>query len=201
MKCDEVTERVLAVLGYVPVGVSNRHVHLSQTDFEKLFGSTALTPYKALKQPGQFAAKETVTLRGPKGAIESVRVLGPFRKTTQVEIATADGYKLGICAPVRASGNLEGTDGVTLVGPKGQVTLSSGVIAAHRHIHMSEACAEVFGVKDGDTVSLKSEGIRPTIFEAVTIRVSARYVLEAHVDVEEANAAGLSNGDLMKVMT
>lgn len=178
----------------IPVGVSNRHVHLSQEDFLRLFGASAqLTKRKDLSQPGQFACEETVTLVGPGGVIERVRVLGPIRSRTQIEISAADGYGLGIKAPVRDSGKLEGSAKATIVGPEGSVTLPLGVIVAARHIHMHDRDASSFGVRDKDRVCIKVPGSRALIFEEVLVRVSPEYRLEFHVDLEEANAAGLSN--------
>lgn len=185
----------------VPVGLSNRHVHLSQEHLEKLFGEGCrLTEYKALSQPGQFACEEKVDLVGPKGAIKGVRVLGPVRKETQVEISIADGYVLGIKPPVRDSGDLENTPGLKLVGPKGEVELEKGVIAAARHIHMHTSDAERFGVEDRQRVKVRIEGERAAVFENVLIRVSPSYRLELHLDVEEGNAALVSNGDMVDVI-
>ena len=180
----------------IPVGVSNRHVHLSQQDLAVLFGNSAsLTKSKDLSQPGQFACAETLTLVGPKGVIENVRVLGPVRPATQVEISTADGFRLGIKPPVRDSGDLEGSAKATLVGPKGAVTLPQGVVVAARHIHMQETEALRFGVRDKQKVCVRVPGERGLIFDEVLVRVSPNYSLEFHVDLDEANAAGLVNGD------
>ncbi|WP_143320261.1 phosphate propanoyltransferase [Clostridium sp. HBUAS56010] len=176
----------------IPVGVSNRHVHLSQEDLESLFGKGyELTNMKELSQPGQYACKETVTVCGPKGAIEKVRILGPVRKQTQVEILVADGFKLGKKAEPKMSGELAGTPGITLVGPNGSVETKEGLIIAQRHIHMSPSDALRFGVQDGQTVSIKTEGIRGGIFDHVAIRVTDTSSLECHLDTEEANAMGL----------
>lgn len=180
----------------IPVGVSNRHVHLSQQDLAILFGGSAsLTKSKELSQPGQFACAETLTLVGPKGVIENVRVLGPVRTATQVEISAADGFRLGIKPPVRDSGDLEGSAKATLVGPEGAVSLLQGVVVAARHIHMHEADAMRFGVRDKQKVCVRSPGERGLIFEEVLVRVSPNYSLEFHVDLDEANAAGLANGE------
>lgn len=185
----------------IPVGVSNRHLHLSQADLETLFGAGyELTNIKDLGQPGQFACKETLTVVGPKGAIEKVRVLGPVRKQTQVEILSADGFKLGVKAPVRQSGDLAGSPGVTLVGPKGSVVLKEGTIVALRHIHMSLADAARFGVKDGDIVSMEFGGERGGIMNNVLIRANDSSALECHVDTEEANAFGISSKSQFKLI-
>ena len=158
----------IEILGKVPVGVSNRHIHLSQTDLETLFGAGySLTVRNDLSQTGQFAAEETVTIEGPKSSMANVRILGPTRKETQVEISRTDSFALGVQTSVRDSGSLEGSPGLTLVGPKGKVTLDKGVIIAHRHIHMTEADAETFGVKDKEMVSVRvggSEGVTLTMY-------------------------------------
>ncbi|WNC13680.1 phosphate propanoyltransferase [Brevibacillus brevis] len=180
----------------IPVGVSNRHVHLSPEDVEKLFGpGYQLTALRPLSQPGQFAAKETVTLLGPKGIIHGVRILGPARGATQVEISKTDGFQLGIHPPIRVSGALEGTPGVTIIGPSGCIVLPSGVIVAKCHVHMSEEDARAAKVKDGDSLILRMAGERALIFPDVTVRVSPRYALDFHIDLDEANAANLSTGD------
>lgn len=181
----------------IAVGVSNRHVHLSRDDVEILFGKDhKLTPTRDLGQPGQFACEETVTLVGPKGSIENVRVLGPERKETQIEVSITDAFRLGLNPPVRDSGDLDGTPGITLVGPKGRVTKEKGVIIAKRHIHMHPKDAELFGVKDKDIVKVVVEkGERKLIFDDVLVRVSDKFALEFHVDTDEANAAQLRNGD------
>jgi len=145
----------------IPVGVSNHHVHLSQEDLDALFGQGyELTKMKELSQPGQYACKETVTVCGPKGAIEKVRILGPVRKQTQVEVLAADCFKLGKKSEPKMSGELAGTAGITLVGPKGSVQTKEGLIIAQRHIHMTPQDAVKFGVHDGQTVSIQTEGIR-----------------------------------------
>lgn len=186
----------------VPVGLSNRHVHLSKEHINILFGEGhELTPFKDLSQPGQYACEEKVDLVGPKRTIPGVRVLGPARKESQVEISLADGFTLGLSnVPVRDSGNLEGTPGVKLVGPKGEVELPRGVIAAARHIHMHTSDAEKYGLKDKDMVKVKVEGPRGLTFENVLIRVHDTYALDFHIDVEEGNAAGLSNCQVLEVI-
>jgi len=187
-------------LGEVPVGVSNRHVHLSKEHLAILFGEGAeLTPKKMLSQTGQFAAEETVTIEGPKRSIANVRILGPVRGQTQVEISRTDAFALGIDAPVRDSGSLEGTPGIKIIGPKGSITIDEGVIIAQRHIHMDEAAAERFGVKDKDIVSVVVDGPRALVFRNVLVRVRSDFVLDMHIDTDEANAAGLANGDIVKV--
>ncbi len=186
----------------IPVGLSGRHVHLSQEDLEKLFGKGhELTVFKMLSQPGQYACEEKVDLVGPKKTIKGVRVLGPVRKETQVEILMSDGFILGINAPVTDSGGLDGTPGIRIVGPKGEVDIEKGVIVAGRHIHMSPRDAEEFGVEDGQRVKLRAGGKRGLVFENVLIRVSPSFALDCHLDLEEGNAAGLSNGDTLELIT
>lgn len=189
------------VLIEVPVGVSGRHVHLSPEHVEALFGKGhELTPIKELSQPGQFAADECVTLVGPRGSIERVRVLGPARGATQVEISKTDGFKLGVHPPVRLSGDIKGTPGIQLVGPAGTITIEEGVIVAARHIHMTPADAEKAGVKDGDVVKVRVGGDRGLIFDQVIIRVRDDFALDFHIDTDEANAAGLRTGDTGEVL-
>ncbi|WP_251158573.1 phosphate propanoyltransferase [Caniella muris] len=185
----------------VPVGVSGRHVHLSQADLEALFGPGArLTPLRELSQPGQFAAEERVTLVGPKGVIQHVRVLGPVRARTQVEVLRGDTYRLGIKPCVRLSGHIDGTPGVTLVGPAGAVTLTEGVIVAARHLHLSPEEAVGLGLRDGQVVSLLCEGERPGRLDGVVVRASGRGALDCHIDTEEANAFGLVNGSRLRLV-
>lgn len=187
----------------VPIGVSNRHIHLSQDDLVALFGENyALTLQKELSQPGQFAAKETVTLVGPKGTLEKVRILGPVRKNTQTEISATDCYKLGIKPVIRDSGQHEGTPGLQIVGPQGNVELKSGVMVASRHIHLTLEDATEWSLKDGDRVRVHIQSKRPMIFEDVLIRVNEHYQKEMHLDLDEANAALIdaqSQGVLMGV--
>ncbi|MBZ4023194.1 phosphate propanoyltransferase [Rhodobacter sp. TJ_12] len=184
----------------VPVGVSNRHIHLSRPDMDILFGPGAtLTRMKAMKQPGQYAAKETVTLRGPKGEIGKVRVLGPLRKDTQIEVSVADGFALGIKPPMRMSGKLEDSAGLTVVGPKGAVVKQSGVIVALRHIHMAPADAARLGLRNGDSVDVEVSGPRGGIMRHVAIRSDEVSATEMHIDIEEANAFGLKNDALVRV--
>jgi phosphate propanoyltransferase len=178
----------------IPVGISNRHLHLCQRDYDTLFPNEAMSVKKELKQPGQYAADQTVTLVGPKGKLERVRILGPVRSKTQVEISKTDARTLGIPAPIRLSGDLKETPGIKLVSEMGEVSLYEGVIVALRHIHMSPLDALLFGVKHGDAVSIEIQGTpRKTVFEDVSIRVSPDMVLEMHLDTDEANAADADN--------
>ncbi|SHJ55962.1 putative phosphotransacetylase [Anaerobranca californiensis DSM 14826] len=185
----------------IPVGVSNRHLHLSQEDIYTLYGQCyELKPLKELSQPGQYAAEETVTLQGPKGSIEKVRVLGPARKQTQVEISKTDSFILGIKPPVRDSGALANSSPITIIGPKGKVELKEGVILAQRHIHMHTTDAEELGLVDKQLVQVEVDGERGVIFKNVLVRVHESFALEFHIDTDEANAAGLANGDKVKIV-
>jgi putative phosphotransacetylase len=185
----------------IPVGVSNRHIHLSREDLKTLFGPEAeLTKLKDLSQPGQFASEQRVTLVGPKGTIEKVRVLGPVRNKTQVEISVSDCFKLGVQAPIRDSGDLKESAGITIVGPVGSVTVDEGCIIAARHIHMHPNDAKIFNVKDGDHVNVRVSGPRGMVFYEVLVRVSDKYKLEMHLDMDEANAACLLNGDTVELI-
>lgn len=185
----------------VPVGVSNRHIHLSQKDVDALFGTGyQLTPMKDLAQPGQYACKETVTICGPKGAIEKVRVLGPVRSKTQIEILAGDGYKLGVKAPAKLSGDLDDTPGITVVGPKGSIQTLNGLIVAQRHIHMAPQDALYYGVKDGDIVKIEVCGPRGGIYNNVAIRVTESSALECHIDTEEANAMNVGSADKVSII-
>ena len=185
----------------IPVGISNRHIHLSQEDFETLFGAGAtMTHFKDLSQPGQFACKEVMTIVGPGGAIERVRLLGPARKQTQVEVSVADCFKLGIKAPLRDSGDLAGSAPITIVGTKGSVNIPEGCIIALKHIHMHTDDAARLGLKDRDHVNVQTCGERNLMFQEVLIRVSDKFKLEMHVDMDEANAASLSNGDKVRIV-
>ena len=175
----------------IPLGISNRHIHLSQQDYDRLFPGMPVTEKKALLQPGQFAAEQTVTLAGPKGQLHNVRLLGPLRSVSQVEISRTDARTLGITAPLRMSGNLSGTPGVKLISPWAEIDLDSGLIVALRHIHMSPLDALVLRVAHGDTVSVVIEGSgRRTLFDDVAVRVAPDMRLEMHIDTDEANAAG-----------
>ncbi len=186
----------------LPVGISNRHMHLSQHDLELLFGKNyQLTPQKDLSQTGQFAAVETIDLKTSKGTIPRVRILGPVRPETQIELSLTDTFKLGIRPPIRESGQIEDTPGLTLLGPAGTVDISRGVIIASRHIHMNETDASNFRVNNGQVVSVYSKGPRSIIFNNVVIRVRHDFVLDFHIDTDEANAAGLCNGEMVTAIT
>ena len=182
----------------LPVSVSNRHVHLDASALASLFGEGyTLTHQKDLVQIGQYACQETVTLKGPKGSLEKVRILGPLRSATQVEVSRSDCFKLGIKPVLRMSGDIAGSESVTLIGPKGSITVKEGVIVAMRHLHVPEDLAETFRLRNGSFVSLITRGERPTVLMRVAVRVSNMALLEAHVDTDEANAAGIVNDMLL----
>ncbi len=195
----------LAELGegkYIPVGISARHVHLSEADIAVLFGEGySLHPMRALSQPGQFAAHEQVAVIGPRGRLEQVRVLGPARRQAQVEISVSDAFTLGIRdCPVRLSGDLAGSAKVTIKGPQGEIKLDEGLIIAARHVHMNEHDARVYGVHDRQVVAVRVSGDRPCVLENVVCRTGNAHELEIHLDTDEANACGLSNGDLVELV-
>lgn len=192
----EVVSRLKAKKEGIIVGVSNRHLHLSSEDFESLFGpNRQLTKIKDLSQPGEFASAETVNLIGPKGTIRNVRVLGPFRENTQVEISKTDGFLLGVKTPVGESRKITGTPGIVIEGPNGKISKEKGLIVALRHVHMDPDYAKMHGVKNGDMVSVKTEGDRGLVFNNVLVRVSEKFRPEMHIDTDEANASDLKSGD------
>lgn len=205
-----ITQMVLQTIGrmeeksggyQVPVGVSARHIHLTQEHVEALFGEGYHLTKKKDLMGGQYACNETVTIVGLKlRAIENVRVLGPVRKASQLEISATDAMKLGIAAPVRESGNVAGSAPVAVAGPKGVIYLKEGCIIAMRHIHMSPTDASAAGVSDGDIVSVKADNERGTIFSQVKIRVDDSFTLEMHIDTDEANAGRIKTGDMVTIV-
>lgn len=186
---------------YVPAAVSNRHVHLSAGDIEILFGKNyKLNADKPLSQPEQFACAETVILQGKKGRMERVRVLGPARRETQVEISLTDSFVLGIEPVVRISGYLIETPGCLLIGPEGRVALERGVIISHRHLHISGQQAKAYGLANNEFISVKKSGMRQTVLEQVFVRCGSADDLELHIDTDEANAAHIKNGDYLEIV-
>jgi acetate kinase len=178
----------------IPVGVSVRHVHLSRADCDALFGAGhELTRRRDVTQPGQFVTRETVDLIGPRGEVQAVAIIAPLRKQTQVEVARTDALRLGVDPPLRESGKLDGTPGIRLRGPRGEIAIPSGVILAHRHVHMHPDEARQFGVADRDVIAIRAEGDREMTMGDVIVRVSDSYRLDLHLDTDEANAAGLGN--------
>ena len=197
MDLGELTDIVCSQL-FIELEASGRHVHLTKEQAQTLFGH-GLTPERPLSQPGQFLARERVTVQGPKGEFRNVAVLGPERTAGQVEISLTDGRVLGIAAPVRLSGNISGTPGAILEGPRGTVRLSQGVIVAQRHVHLTPQAAEHFGVKHGQLVRLRALTDRPLVFEEVAVRVSPDFAPYAHLDYDEANACGFRKGDFGRI--
>lgn len=181
----------------IPVGVSARHVHLTQEHIEQLFGKGYRLTKKRELMGGQFASNEQVTIVGTKlRAIENVRILGPARKKSQVEVSQTDAVKLGMSVPIRESGKIKGSAPIAIVGPKGAIYLNEGCIIAKRHIHMNPSDAQEAGVKDGEIVSVKFANERGTIFNNVQVRVDESFSLEMHIDTDEANASQIRTGDV-----
>ncbi len=187
--------------GEIKVGVSQRHVHLSQQDLDTLFGKGYQLTVKKVLMGREYASNEFVTLVGPSlKSIEKVRVLGPVRKNTQVEISRTDTFLLKVSPPVRPSGQIEGSEKLVLVGPKGTVYLKQGVIIANRHIHLTPEYAAKHGLSDGDFVDVEIDGIKPTRFYEVQVRVRDDFNIEMHIDTDDANSAGLKNGDIVRII-
>lgn len=185
----------------VVAGVSNRHLHLTAVDVETLFGKGyTLTKVRDLRQPGQYACKETVTLVAASGVLENVRILGPLRKNTQVEMAMSDARKLHIDIPLLKSGSSQTCPPIVVLGPKGHIVLTKGVGMAWRHLHFSPAEAEVLGLKDNQEVDVKVYGDRGLMFKRVWVRVGPEFISEFHVDIDEANACGLKTGDYVRIL-
>ena len=201
MDNQQMQQLVEAVLGslFVELEASGRHVHVTREQSITLFGHP-LTPKRPLSQPGQYLANERVTVVGPKGEFANVAVLGPERKAGQVEISLTDARTLGVEAPVRLSGDVKSSPGILLRGEKGCVTLSEGVIAAQRHIHLTPEDARKFGVEDKQTVRLQTYTARPVVFENVAVRISPDFASFAHLDYDEANACGFQKGDLGRIL-
>lgn len=191
---DEVVKELKQRL-FIEVEASGRHVHLTQKDIETLFGQGyQLTPVKELSQPGQFACKERVSVTGPKGTLNNVIVLGPARKDSQVEVSLTDAVVLGVKSPVRQSGDIAGTPGVSISNGDRRVELTQGLIVAKRHIHMTPEDARKFSVSDGESVKVKVFGERPLIFDDMIVRVSPSFRTYIHIDYDEANACGYTKG-------
>lgn len=195
---EALTQAVLQRL-FVPLEASGRHVHVTKEQALTLFGH-ALTPQRPLSQPGQYLARERVSVVGPKGVFEKVAVLGPERQEAQVEISLTDGRVLGITPPIRPSGEVADTPGATLVGPKGQVTLNRGVMVAQRHIHLSPEEGRRFGVADKQIVRLQTFTPRGVTFENVLVRIHKDFRAAVHLDYDEANACGFQNGDYGRIL-
>ena len=184
---------------FVELEASGRHIHVTREQAQVLFGHD-LTPERPLSQPGQYLAAERVTIAGPKGKQDGVAVLGPCRSQAQVEVSLTDARVLGISPPVRLSGDVAGTPGVTLIGPQGTLSLPQGVIAAQRHIHLTPADAARFGVRDRQVVHLQTFTARPVVFEDTVVRVSGDFAAAVHLDYDEANACGFAKGDWGRIL-
>ena len=197
MELEKLTQKIIKGI-FVELEASGRHVHVNEEQAQILFGH-GLTPLRPLSQPGQYLAQERVTVKGPKGEFQNVAVLGPARGKAQVEISLTDGKTLGILPPVRLSGDVANSPGAELIGPMGRITISEGVIAAKRHIHMTPEDAKHFGVKDKQVVKLQTFTDRPVVFEDVAVRVSPDFETFVHLDYDEANACGFQKGDLGRI--
>jgi putative phosphotransacetylase len=187
----------------IPIGVSNRHSHLTKEHFKVLFGQDAEPKrIKDIKQPGFWAAEEVIDVKGPKGVINRVRLVAPYRDHTQIELAWTDAHKIGVRPPVRESGQIKGSAGAVLIGPKGQVEIKEGVIIAQRHVHFSPEQAKKIGVRSGELLRLRcgTGGGRSTVFEDCIARVSDKYSLELRLDTDEAFAAGVKTDDLAYIV-
>ncbi len=199
-----VIENITGLLNHqnmIPVGISARHVHVSKEDLHTLFGNGhELQKLKPLSQPGQFASEEKVDILGPKGVIKSVRILGPIRAESQVEVSYSDLRTLGISSEVRSSGDIKNTPGIRLKGPMGEVNLTKGLIVAERHIHMTPLEAKLYGVVNGEKVSLVVEGTKAGVLGDVTIRVGENYALDCHLDTDDANAFQIKQGQKLKMV-
>jgi len=195
---DDLAEQIAGRL-FVPLEASGRHVHLTAQQAQALFGH-GLTPSRSLSQPGQYLCQERLTVKGPKGELKNVAVLGPEREEAQVEVSLTDARALGLTPPVRQSGDVKGSPGAVLIGPKGTVTLDRGVIAAQRHIHLSPEAAQRFGVRDKQVVKLQTYTARPVLWQQVTVRVRPDFAPAVHLDIDEANACGLTPGDLGRIV-
>jgi len=198
MELEALTREVLGRI-FVEMEASGRHVHVTKEQAQILFGGP-LTPKRPLSQPGQYLSQQRVTVVGPKGEFQNVAVLGPERKEAQVEISLTDAKTLGLTVPVRLSGDVSNTPGAKLIGPKGTVEISQGVLAAQRHIHITPEDAARFGVKDKQIVSLQTFTDRPLVFSQVAVRVSPDFQTRVHLDYDEANACGFQPGDLGRIL-
>lgn len=186
----------------IPAGVSVKHCHLTKEHFKILFGQDAEPKrVKDIKQPGFYAAEECIDVKGPKGVLKKIRLVAPYRDHTQIELAATDAMAIGLNPPVRESGDVKGSAGCTLIGPKGQVDIREGVIIAQRHLHFSPSEAQALGIASGEVVRVRAGtgGGRSVVFEDVIVRVGPKYSLEFHVDTDEANTAGLKTGDVVHI--
>lgn len=202
-KIDESTVKGMSFDTPIPIGVSNRHAHLSQEHWDYLFGKDAPPrKFRSVKQPGFYACYETVDIEGPKGIVKNVRLIAPHRPKTQIEVSKTDAAILGLKPPVRDSGKLDGSAPMKIIGPRGSIELKEGLIIAKRHIHFHPLEAKAMGVKDGELVSVRAGtgGPRELVFEQVLVRVSEQFSLEIHIDTDEANAAWAKSGEFVKMV-
>ena len=185
----------------IKIEVSARHIHLKKDDFEKLFGmGFELTILKKLSQPGMFAANETVSVKNESFQIDSLRIVGPLRDYTQIELSKTEARKFKIDPPLRRSGDIKNSPGIIIVGPKGKVEISDGVIIAKRHIHMTPKDAEEINVKDGDLLKVKTKGERGLVFENVVVRIDENFAWAMHIDTDEGNATGIEECEKGKIL-
>ena len=186
----------------IPAGVSVKHCHLTKEHFKILFGANAEpTRVKDIKQPGFYAAEETIDIKGPKGVLKKIRLVAPYSYHTQIELAATDAMAIGLKPPVRESGDIKNSSGAILIGPQGQLEIKEGVIIAQRHLHFSPSEAQALGIASGEVVRVRAGtgGGRSVVFEDVVVRVGPKYSLEFHVDTDEANTAGLKTGDFVHI--
>ncbi|MDO5561402.1 MAG: phosphate propanoyltransferase [bacterium] len=183
----------------IPLGVSNRHLHLNTSDYQTLFGEQPLIKRNDLSQPGQFAAEQTVSLKTDKGQIDKVRLIGPLRPYTQVEISQTDAYKLGLNPPVRDSGNLDQAAVIEIIGPQGNVTKAAAIIAA-RHLHLTPADRKRMNLENTNEVKIQLLGEKGAIFDNVRLKVDENYALECHLDTDEANSCLAKTGDWVEIL-
>ena len=185
----------------IPIETSARHIHVSQEDFQLLFGEDAQLHYiKELSQPGQYLCQERLTVKGPKGEYQNMAILGPFRRETQIELSLTDARKVGLDAPIRNSGDIAGSAGAKLIGPKGELELKEGIIIAARHVHLYPETAEKYGLKDGDIVDIQTEGERSVTLHNVLVRAGVKHADEVHIDTDEANACNLGSGVMVNIV-
>lgn len=196
-----VTDKLNVAETEIPIGVSNRHIHLTEKDYNQLFPNEPIQVKKWLKQPGEFAAEQTLTVVSDKGELQRVRILGPLRKFSQVELSKTDARMLGMKIPIRVSGDIEGTPSIKLVSKYGEVCLPKGAIIAKRHIHLPESVANEYGVKQGEEVSvLVGSEIRSVVLNHCTIRINNQFIPEMHIDTDEANAADIAGDSFAKII-
>lgn len=184
----------------ISVGISNRHIHLKEEDYIKLFGNNEIVKEYDLHQKGEFASTSFVVVEGPKGKIENVRIIGPFRTYSQVEISKSDSYKLGLKPPIRKSGDISESPGINVIGPKGKIYLENGLIIPERHIHVTKEQLEYYKLDDSKPLNIVVKGEKPTILGNVKLKVSDNAYFELHLDIDDANACNLKNGDIVDIL-